>query len=235
MSAGIRVVLVEPEGSVNVGFIARICMNFGADELYMVKPHIDMEEAARYAANADSFLRNARIVETLKEAINGVELVVATSGKGSSAGDPLRQAVPSRYFAEEIAPAYRSIAIMFGRESTGLKRSEIAMADLLVTIPASPRYPILNLSHAVAVILYDLWLTRGVASNIPPAADKEILGEIEGLIDNVLAELGIHRDKVERACRVLRSLLYRARPSAYEAGMVRYILYRVLRRLRECG
>lgn len=220
----------------NLGFIARICMNFDADELFLVRPRANIQEAIPYAVHAADYLRNAVIVDRLRDALRGVELSVATSGKGAGKGDYLRQAVPARYFAEHIYPAYRSVALVFGRESTGLTREEIEMTDMLVTIPASPRYPILNLSHAVAILLYEIRLARGLpANNLPEPADRDEIKALTGIVEETMRLLGIHEDKRTRLRRIVETMLYRARPSAYEARGLRYLAYKILGRLRECG
>ncbi len=89
----IRVVLVGVEGPVNLGFIARTCVNFGVDELFLVNPRADLEEALIYSAKAKDFLRRAVIVDDLGKAIEDVDLSVATTAKGYSRGDALRQSI----------------------------------------------------------------------------------------------------------------------------------------------
>ncbi len=228
----VRVVLVEPEGSINLGFIARLCMNFDADELYLVNPKASIEEALEYASHARDYLLGAVIKNSLQEAIDGVDLVVATTGKGAGKGDYLRQAVSVRDFIDLLGQRIPgSIAVLFGRESTGLTREELGVADYIVTIPASPRYPVLNLSHAVAIVLYELFLFRGRRyMNVPSRASRGRIVEINALIDDLVYRL-VHESKAYRIAHVLKTVISRGMPSEYEARQIVYLLRKVLREI----
>ncbi len=228
----VRVVLVGVEGSINLGFIARTCMNFSAEELYLVKPRADLEEAKRYAAKAVDMLDKAVVVDDLEDAISGVDLVVATTAKGYSRGDVLRQAIPIRSFVETLRGRDIRLAVLFGRESTGLTRSELEKADFLVTIPASSAYPVLNLSQAVAIVLWELWNIKRVApSNIPPLADRRSIEELLDLIRKASTLVLGHEEKVRRVYEIWRKVLWRAMPSSYEVRLMYYWIQKVLSHL----
>ncbi len=230
----VRVVLVGVEGPVNLGLVARTCVNFGVEELYLVSPVASIDEAFLYAARARDYLARARIVDSIDEAIAGSDLVVATTGKGYSRGDYVRQAIDLRSFTSllrDLGPVF--VTVLFGRESTGLTRDELLKADYLVTIPANPEYPILNLSQAVAIVLYELWLLRtsGFSSNVAPRAPRSELEDIVSLysllIDRVVSDAG----KALRIKKVFERIVYRSMPSVYEARLLKYFVRRVLRRI----
>lgn len=164
----LRVVLVEPEGEYNVGFVARLCKNFEVDELFIVRPKCDINSAIKFSARGEDILRNARIVNDYDEAIQDVNLKIATSSIANNKGDILRKAI----FPWELPSLMKSekVALIFGRESVGLTREEISKADFLLFIPANPRYPTLNLSHAVGIVLYEIWKAR---HEIKPKVTKE--------------------------------------------------------------
>ncbi|ADI31169.1 RNA methyltransferase [Staphylothermus hellenicus] len=228
----VRVVLVGVEGSVNLGFIARTCVNFSVDELYLVKPAADLGEALRYAAKARDYLKKAIIVDDLADAIRDVDLVVATTAKGYSVGDVVRQAVPLKDFADMIRGRVNRLAILFGRESTGLTRKELRYADVLVTIPANPEYPVLNLSQAVAVFLWEIWNIKGIrAENIPPPAEKEEIEFVLKLIHDISSKVLVKDEKVLRIMEIWKKIIYRSRISKYEARLLTYWLRKVLGRL----
>ncbi|AFL65940.1 RNA methyltransferase [Desulfurococcus amylolyticus] len=228
----LRIVLVGIEGPVNLGVIARTCVNFNVDELYIVKPIASIEEALNYAARGRDFLLKARVTDSLEEAIKGVDLVVATSDEGYSAGDMLRQAVDLNGFAEKIFPRTRSVAILFGRESTGLTREEISKADVLVTIPANPSYPALNISQAVAIVLWELWKQRSItATNIPPLASKETLRQLLDLTVEISKLVMTTEDKITRSRILWRRILGKALLTEKEAALLRYWLQRVRRHI----
>jgi tRNA/rRNA methyltransferase len=229
----VRVVLVGIEGAVNLGFIARTCMNFGVDELYLVNPRASIMEALRYSAKASNYLLSARIVSDLTDAIQGVDLVAATTAKGYSVGDVIRQAIPLKDFIELIRGRVERLAILFGRESTGLTREELRVADVLVTIPANPKYPVLNISQAVAIILWELWNIRGFrAENIPPPAGRDELYKLLSLFEEVSRRTIINEDKIRRVMEIWKKIILRSRLSIYEVKLVEYWIRKILSRIK---
>ncbi len=231
----IRVILVGIEGSVNLGFIARTCVNFAVDELYLVNPSADLNEALNYAAKARDYLRNARIVSSIDEAISDVDIVAATTAKGYSVGDVLRQAISLRDFIEIIKEKrIDKLAILFGRESTGLTREELGKADFLVTIPANPDYPVLNVSQAVAIVLWELWNIREIQPhNVPPRAGREEIDTVIELIKSITMKIFSDQQKIDRLVEVWRKIIWRSMMSSYEARLVTYWLRRLYNRISE--
>ncbi|WP_448578731.1 TrmH family RNA methyltransferase [Thermosphaera sp.] len=224
----IRVVLVGIEGAYNLGVISRTCVNFEVNELYLVKPSASIEEALLYSAKGRSFLEKAVIVDSLDEALKGVDASVATSAKGYSPGDVLRQAVDIETFTSQIAPRIGRIALVFGRESTGLTRKELGKTDFIVSIPGNPEYPVLNVAQAVAIFLWELWKIRGKQSlNIAPSAPREEIESLISLVNDISSAVVSTPEKARRAGLVWGRILHRARPSAYEARVLKYWLYRV--------
>ena len=228
----IRVVLVGVEGPVNLGVIARTCVNFGVKELYLVNPVASIEEALKYAARGKDLLLSSVVVSSLEEALKGVDVSVATSAIGYSEGDVVRQAISIEDFVKLVLPRANKVALIFGRESTGLTREELSKADFLVTIPANPEYPVLNLSQSVAIFLWEIWkFSRVEPRNIPPRASRE---DLEKIIESLreITELVVPSiDKRSRCLAVLRRVLYRSRPSVYEAKVLHYWVKRALRKL----
>lgn len=231
----LRVILVEPEGKVNVGFVARTCVNFGVDELYLVNPRIEVdEEALRYAARARDFLEDAPIVGSLDEALEGVSVSVCTTSRSGQRHDVLRHTITAEELARRMH-RWSSIALVFGRESTGLTRAELAKCHLAVTIPASPEYPVLNLSHAVAVILYELWKARsGVAKAFYETADTETLNLVENYVSRLVQLLGIPEPKRTLVPLSVRRILYQATPSKAEALNFLYLVRKCISSVEGC-
>ncbi len=228
----IRFILVGIEGPVNLGMIARTCKNFRIDELFIVKPKASIDEALRYSAKAKDYLLRSRVVNDLDEALKEADLVIATTAKGYSVGDVLRQAIDINAFTDLLKNTSGRVAIMFGRESTGLTREELDKADFLVTIPANPEYPVLNISQAVAIFAWEIWKIRGLsAKNVPPRADKEELDHLLSVICEISSKVLSTSDKVERLSRVWRNIIYKSYPSKYEAKLLTYWAKRVLNKL----
>lgn len=229
----IRFVLVGIEGSINLGVIARTCMNFGIDELYIVDPKANIDEALRYSAKARDYLLKSKIVSDLAEALKDSDLIVATTAKGYSVGDVLRQAIDINEFINLVKKLQSSrITVLFGRESTGLTRNELAMADYLVTITANPEYPVLNVSQAVAIVAWEFWKIRSLkAENIPPRASRDEIEKLLSIIKDISRNIFSSDDKIRRITRIWNNVIYRSYPSKYEVRLLTYWVRRVLSKL----
>jgi len=184
-----RVVLVEPHYAGNIGSVARLMMNFDAHELYLVNPLVSPleEEAMIWAVNAKQVLERAKIVNSIHAAIDDCAVVAATTAKP---GPKMvrRTPITPREFAEQVRDYWKSkdcVAILFGREPSGLTNEELELADITVTIPTSKNYPAMNLSHSVAIILYELYMQKhpGTFGGKPPSAESLRLA------DNVFKDL----------------------------------------------
>lgn len=158
----VAVILVEPEYPINLGSIARVMKNFGVDELILVNPKARPEDelARKFAVHAVDILENAKITKSLDEALGMVNFAVGTSGVGGKDYIPERTPITPEEFARRIFLTGGKVGIVFGRESRGLDNDELEKLDFTVTIPTSGAYPIMNLSHAVAVILYEVYKQR---------------------------------------------------------------------------
>ncbi len=235
----IRVVLVGTEGEINLGFIARLVKNFDADELVLVNPRVSIgEEALRFAAHAkDVLLERTRIVASLDEALKDVSLSACTSARVGQKTDVLRHPVTPWELAEK-ASGYESVAVVFGRESTGLTREELLKCDLLVSIPASRTYPVLNLSHAVAIVLYELFKRVKMGSSqyrLEPARDK-YLRILEDRLTCIAEHVLRDDQRLPQAIAALKHLVHKAGLTGGEAGILIYLAKRlaVALGLREC-
>lgn len=165
MSPRLSVVLVRPKEDGNVGAVARVARNFGADQLYFVNPRASLGfEARRRAMGGIPLLKAAKVVPDLEAATASADLVVGTTdlSTGRSASY-LRRAVSPERLGEMLLPLEGSVAVVFGPEDNGLGREELARCDLLVHIPARREFPTLNLSHAAAIVLYAVHRARGSA------------------------------------------------------------------------
>ncbi len=166
-----RIVLVEPHYGGNIGSVARLMQNFGFRDLVLVSPLANPlgDEAMRWSVHAKHVLESARVVKTLEEAIKDCAVVAATTAKP---GPKMVRRTPltPREFAEKYAEYWSSdecVALVFGREPSGLTNEELELADIAVTIPTSKDYPAMNLSHSVAVILYELAMKKRELRNQP--------------------------------------------------------------------
>ncbi len=157
-----------------MGAVARAMGNFAFDDLCMVNPCPLGDEALKRAKHAGHILSNAMIVDTVDEAVKGCSLVVGTTGIVTHGPKRyVRIPMPARELAARTADHEGRIALLFGREGLGLTQEELARCDLLAHIPSSEEYPTLNLSHAVSIVLYELFQTRGRRISRNPVSSEE--------------------------------------------------------------
>jgi TrmH family RNA methyltransferase len=161
--ARLRVVLVRPENPVNVGACARLVRNAGAAGLDLVAPgDWRTVECWRTAWGAQDVLENAGVFPDLLEALRGTTLAVGFTGRSVSGARP----VDVRDTAEEIASlrGEDDAALVFGPETSGLTAAELARCGRRARIPSHPAQPSFNLSHAVAIALYEARRAVGTPS-----------------------------------------------------------------------
>ena len=166
----ISVVLVEPGNSGNVGAVARVMANFGLSNLILVNPKCNHKsQTARNRAKwAQDVLQKAKVVKSLSSIKSA--LVATTARLGTDYNIPRSPITPEKL--PKIIQ--KNAAIVFGRESAGLTNEEISKCDFVVTIPTSKKYPVMNLSHSVGVVLYELAKNKeNVASHIIFASEAE--------------------------------------------------------------
>ncbi len=147
----LSVILVEAKNSGNVGAIARSMANFGFSKLILVNPRCKhLSQTARNRAKwAQDVLKKAKVVNKIPK----VDTLIATTAKlGSDYNIPRVPISPKQL--SKVAKG--NIGLLFGRESIGLTNEEIQQADFVVSIPASKKYPVMNLSHAVTILLYEI-------------------------------------------------------------------------------
>lgn len=214
--AQFRVVLMEPLNDGNVGAVARSMKNFGLEELVLIRPCVLGEEATKRAMHGIDILKSARTVYTDDEAVEGVDFVAATSGVDTSNEKNFtRISLTPKEFAEKVKDFEGKVALLFGREDFGLPKETIKKSDFLITIPANPNYSILNMSHAAAIIFYELFAT-GVEKWSPREAgelEKEKLFEYFSIL---LDAIDYPPHKKEKTKVMFRRMVNRAVPSTWE-------------------
>lgn len=151
----VRIVLVEPSHPGNIGATARAMKTMGLSRLVLVAPQEFPSSAAiARAAGADDILEKAQVVSSLQAGLAEVDWVIGASARGRTLA---RQCYHPRSCSEAIAQKTgRQVAIVFGRESSGLTNEELALCHDQVSIPSNPNYGSLNLAAAVQVVAYEL-------------------------------------------------------------------------------
>ena len=153
----IKIVLVEPAGTINVGSVARLCENFNINELRLVSPKCDYlaKESKKMAVRGIKILEEAKIYKDLNSALSDCSRIIATCGRKDHGEIPLYSNKDALRWALE-SEREETIAIVFGREDRGLSNEELLKANKVISLNTSDKYPSLNLSHAVAIVLHQL-------------------------------------------------------------------------------
>ncbi|MHB1435612.1 MAG: RNA methyltransferase [Thermoplasmata archaeon] len=240
MSPRFDVVLVRPKEDGNVGAVARLARNFGADRLVIVDPRAPIStEARRRAMGGIPILQRAVRAASFEEGIADADLVVGTTDLSTGRSTAfLRRSVSPERLAESVRWVDGRVALLFGPEDNGLSRTELARCDLLVHIPARREFPTLNLSHAVAVVLYVLHRSRAVAADpeSTPAPEPLTLRgrEKEIYIDRLAGLLrvtGYPPHKQRGLILLVRRMMGRSTPTDSEYRMMLGFLRQVERTL----
>ncbi|MCE4602977.1 MAG: RNA methyltransferase [Desulfurococcales archaeon] len=227
----LRLVLVGTEGAMNLGVAARLARNFEVDELYLVSPKTSVEEAMEYSARGAEVLARARIVEALEEALKEVSLSVCTTAIARER-DVLRNPVSPEKAAEIAASSQGIVALVFGRESVGLTRSEIAQCSLLSTIPANPEYPTLNLATSIAIYLYEIYKIKGKTPQLEPP-DERLLSLLEGYTRALVSAIIEDAKRSSDIVVALRRMAAKS-GSRREVEHLLYLLSKTCRRIPGC-
>jgi tRNA/rRNA methyltransferase len=155
-----RIILVEPEYEINIGAVARAMKNFCFSDLAFVSPKCNPRgfDAIKYSKHARDLLESARTYQSLSQATRGCKFAVGTTGVlYRHWNETFRTPMSLRELKGKLKETNEGkIALVFGNEGIGLSEAHISACDLIITIPTSGAYPILNLSHAVAIVLYEL-------------------------------------------------------------------------------
>ncbi len=228
----VTVVCVGTSHPGNVGAIARGAANFGVTDLRFVAPRCDVQsdDALARAVHASQSLRDARIVDTLEEAISDVSFTVGTTARTTTADNRfLRKTMDARDWADSVKDLDGKIALVFGREDTGLTAQEVNQLDQLVTVPTAD-YNSLNLAHAVTLLCYETWRIR--AENITPERTLEpgTLHRMNKAWDDIVASTEGRHWRREVAQGIWRKIIGRSHPSDYEVHNIMGILGNVLKR-----
>ncbi|WP_286235135.1 tRNA (cytosine(32)/uridine(32)-2'-O)-methyltransferase TrmJ [Thalassotalea sediminis] len=232
MLDSVRIVLVNTSDCRNIGSAARAMKTMGLTQLYLVDPiELPNGQAQALAAGATDVLANANVVNTLEEAVSDCGLVVGTSARSRTLPWPMLEprACGEKMIAEtENYP----VALVFGRESSGLTNEELQLCHFHVQIPANPEYSSLNLAMAVQTLSYEVRMAYLAKQNeqyeTNDIEDYPVVDETERMFEHfekALKATGfIVPSHPGLVMTKLRRFINRARPDSKEVKMWRGIL-----------
>jgi tRNA (cytidine32/uridine32-2'-O)-methyltransferase len=230
----IRIVLVDTSHPGNIGGAARAIKNMGLSQLWLVAPQdFPSDKALWRAASAVDVLESAIVVDTLDEALAGCGLVVGTSARDRRIPWPMLN--PREFGQRAISEAKaHEVAIIFGREDSGLTNDELHRCTYHVSIPANPEYTSLNLAAAVQVLCYEVRMAAIEDEegrlpdlntwDIPPAKHDDLELYFQHL-EQALVDIDFHdRDNPRQTMTRLRRLFGRIRLDEMELSILRGVL-----------
>jgi tRNA/rRNA methyltransferase len=188
------VVLVRPQLGENVGAAARAMLNFGLKDLRLVRPQCGWPnvKAVQSASGATEVLNRLRVFERVADATGDLQRLYATTAR---ARELAKRVVTAAEGAREARAALRRgerAGILFGPERTGLSNDDLIYADAVVSIPVNPDFFSLNLAQAVLLVAYEWFQSAGMVIGspaAPPAGRPAAKGELEQLLEHLIAEL----------------------------------------------
>ena len=228
MKSNIRIVLINTSHPGNIGAVARAMKVMGLENLYLVEPkEFPCAEATARASGADDVLAKAVVCHSLPEALAGCRYVVGTSARSRNIAWPL---LTPRESAEKLTAESESgeVALVFGREHSGMTNEELESCHELVNIPSNPEYSSLNIAAAVQVLAYEVMLADGASKPEQEKRDLATADEMEsfyGHLETTLTELQfLDPNQPRKLMRRLRRLFNRAEPDKTEMNILRGIL-----------
>lgn len=215
-----KIIIVEPRYQINLGYIARVSKNFGIKKLFLVKPRTRIgSRAIMFSKHAKDLLKDAKIYRNLKDATRDCDVVIGTTGVHKKA----RISFKRIYLAEDVVKRLsklgkdKTAAILIGRDDIGLTKEEIEMCDMIAYIGTNPNYPVLNISHALGIMLYLLTQNsfKPVYSEMQSSdINKKELEYLFKTFDKLTENKNIRNRKAVKS--VFRRLVYLSQPSSQE-------------------
>jgi tRNA/rRNA methyltransferase len=230
----IAVALVEPQGHVNVGHIARLMKNFGHKKLFLVKPNFDRTEAVKYSTHGKDILAAATTM-TLEQLRKKFDILIGTTAiRATSRLNILRESIDAEQLAGIIHDGTgKDFCIVLGRESSGLNNMELAVCDLVVLIDTKTKYRTMNVAHALAVLFYEV---SRLNPELPIKKSRKMIGpasqlEIDLLLKyiNKVADASnyeLHKKPLLNAAT--KKLLAKSSPTAKDAMLLVSLFRRTL-------
>lgn len=222
-------ILVETSAPGNLGSAIRVAANFGVPRLHLVRPCIEPEneEVLRWGCGGDRHV-DITVFEDLDEASRDCRTLAGTaSGRGRD-GQPL---IP----LAEAAPLLGNrglpeTGLLFGNETSGLRRSELDACDLIIQVPTNPRFPVLNLTQTIAIVLGYLSMdTSPLPPAMPTPAPQHQVEELMGHLREALDGIGfLDPQNPQRMLRKFRRLIGRAGATENEVAFLRGICRQML-------
>ena len=229
----IRIVLVEPSHNGNIGSTARAMLNMGLTDLWLVNPQNEIDDIAlTLSCHAIDVVKNAKIVDSLTDALDGVDFVVGTSARVRRVSLPISTVATT--IINRISEKDQKIAILFGRERIGLLNEELLMSNIHAFIPSNEGYTSLNLAQAVQLVAYEIFKQNLEYTNSKPvpeysqvhenATANERLGLYKHFEDEMIKSGFLDKDNPGYVLDKLKRIFQRNELETHEVNILRGFL-----------
>lgn len=232
MLSNFKIILVETSHPGNIGAVARAMKNMNTQHLRLVNPKsFPHADATARSSGADDILRDAQVFSSLPEAIADCHIILGASARDRTISWPSLTAreCAERYVTAEYQTS--NIALVLGRENSGLKNHELDLCHFLLRIPCNPEFSSLNLAAAVQVICYELFVASkhqpishiGDLGTEPLATSEQMESFYQHLLET-MADIGfLHPERSKSIMRRLRRLFNRSQLDTKEVDILRGI------------
>lgn len=219
----VRIILVEPLEAGNVGAAARAMKNFGFTDLWIIGGKTERTDnvSAWWAVGAIDVVEQATRVETLEEALVDCHLTVATTAvRGRQVYDSIAPADVARLAEEQLGAEHR-IAVVFGREKSGLTGREVMLCQRTASIPTWPEFPTMNLAQSVAIFCYELGKGLRPSAVAPDPTPHQLLSNLSEQTRALMEKIDFYGNRSpDRVCAELQALAGRAGLTTREASLL---------------
>lgn len=227
----LRIVMVETTHPGNIGAAARAMKTMGQQRLYLVKPKIfpSVDVTAR-AAGADDVLADAVVCEDLPGALQDCALVIATTARERRI--PWDVYGPRECAAKIVqSTTGAEVAVVFGRESSGLTNEELELCNAVLRIPANPQFSSLNIASAIQILCYEILQAchdeKELVYQEPeaPPATSDQMQQFYVHLEQALTDIGFHEpEKPRQLMHRLKRFFNRSQPDRNEMNLLRGML-----------
>lgn len=229
-----HIILVRPQGPINIGAVCRVMMNFGFRNLRLVAPTPEYQslEAKKMALSAFPLLENAQIFDTLPDALSDVQVAFGTTRRF---GKYRKDFYTPKGAAQKVAQDFSQsrCALVMGPEDTGLETSDLDHCQHFITIPTHEDYPSMNLSHSLSVLLYEMALTSDTGKKFTdPVPKKRATGQEMDSMFNHMRDTLLRIDYLDpqnpdHLLRTFRRIFGNAGLSSRDVRIIRGLMSRI--------
>ncbi|WDP89522.1 MAG: RNA methyltransferase [Desulfobacter sp.] len=228
------VILVRPQGPINIGSVCRGMMNFGFTRLRLVDPCKEYKSlpAKKMALTAFHLLENAEIFNTLEEALHDIHTAYGTTRRfGKYRKNFLTPATAGEHIASD--QDHMTSALVMGPEDTGLETRDLDLCQQFITIPTHDAYPSMNLSHSISVLLYEIAIKSDTGKKFydpkvkDPATGKEMESMFAHMRNTLLDIDYLDPQNPDHLLRTFRRIFGNAGLSSRDVRILRGLMSRI--------